>query len=122
MSTLFNLSPDQKVKVKEGFGLVPVAADTEDTIAFAGKKYAITASGILLTRNDRYGVIEYQGPKTTGFNISAKARRLQGALLLPLEAPYLPRGTTLNQTERGFLQAYLDELEDCGLGEGLDLL
>ncbi|MEK7064004.1 MAG: hypothetical protein AAB973_00140 [Patescibacteria group bacterium] len=89
MTTLFNLQPGRRVVVRQGFGLVTIA-DTEDVIAYAGKHYAITASGIVLTEIDRYGVIQRQEIKPAGsFHISAKARRLQEALLLPLEVPYL---------------------------------
>ncbi len=93
MSTLMNLQPGRVVVVKEGFGLIPVAADTEDRIAFAAKNYAITASGILLTKADYHGLASFahqQELEPPGFHISAKARRLQAALLLPIEDPYVP--------------------------------
>ena len=86
-----NLLPGRVVVVKEGFGLVPVAVDTEDTIAFAAKNYAITAMGIVLTRADYHGLASFahqQELKLPGFNISSKARRLQAALLLPLETSH----------------------------------
>ncbi|MFZ2202022.1 MAG: hypothetical protein WAV56_01355 [Microgenomates group bacterium] len=88
MSTLMNLHPGKVVVIKEGFGLVPIAVETEDTIAFATKTYAITATGILLTKSDFPGIYTYLEVKPAGFHISAKARRLQEALLLPLETPY----------------------------------
>ena len=90
MTTLFNLQPGRRVVVRQGFGLIPIADQTDDVIAFAGKHYAITATGVLLTEDDRYGVIQRQEIKPAGsFHISAKARRLQEALLLPLEVSYL---------------------------------
>lgn len=90
MTTLFNLLPGRVVIVRQGFGLIPIADRTEDTIAYAGKNYAITASGIFLTEVDSTGVFRQQEVKPAGFYVSAKARRLQEALLLPLEAPYVP--------------------------------
>jgi len=104
MDTLMNLLPGRVVVIKEGFGLIPVAVDVEDTIAFAAKKYAITASGILLTEADYRGLASFahqQELKPSGFHISTKARRLQATLLLPLEAPY--SGTILPpETVDGF--------------------
>lgn len=91
MTTLFDLKPGQDISVKKGFGLVPVAKPTSDTIAFVTETYAITATGILLTGRDAPGLHTYMEIKKPGdFHISAKARRLQEALLLPLEAPYVP--------------------------------
>lgn len=92
MSTLFNLVAGRTVKVREGFGLIPAPADTEETIAFAAKTYAITASGVVLTKADHHGVIQRQEVKPAdAFQISAKARRLQDAFLLAFEPPYRPR-------------------------------
>ena len=88
MSTLMNLQPGRIVRVGWGSGLVPIAETTEDTVAFAAKNYAITATGIVLTETDRRNVTQ-QGITPAGFYISPKARRLQEALLLPLEDPYL---------------------------------
>lgn len=88
MPTLFNLTTGRVVVVRQGFGLVPIADQTEDVIAYAGKYYAITASGIILTETDRHGVIQRQEVKPQIFYISAKARRLQEAMLMPLEIPY----------------------------------
>lgn len=88
MSTLMNLLPGRVVFVKPGFGLVPIANLTEDIIAYAGRRYAITVTGIVLTESDFLGVnkmLEVKQPAS--FHISAKARRLQEALLLPLETP-----------------------------------
>lgn len=91
MTTLFNLKPGQDISIKKGFGLVPVAELTSDTIASVTETYVITATGILLTEIDIPGLYTYMEVKKPGdFLISAKARRLQEALLLPLEAPYVP--------------------------------
>lgn len=100
MSTLFNLTTGRVVVIRQGFGLVTIADQTEDVIAYAGKYYAITVSGIVLTETDRHGVIQRQEVKPQGFYISAKARRLQEALLLPLEIPYTAEIPYLEPYER----------------------
>lgn len=90
MTTLMNLLPGRVVVIRSGSGLFPIADRTEDAIAYAGKHYAITTMGIFLTEADCLGVFLRQEIRPAGFYISAKARRLQEALLLPLEAPYVP--------------------------------
>jgi|SRR3989344_2922627 len=91
MSTFMNLRPGHEIAVKQGYGLVPTSAWTRDTVAFVAKKYAITVTGIVVTEADRDGVTAVGGKPKKKFYISAKARRLQDALALPLEAPYLGR-------------------------------
>ncbi len=91
-ATLMNLYPGRVVVIKRGFGLVPVKAITRDVIAFATETYAITASGIVLTKldTDNGGVIQQKMMLPPNkYHISAKARRTESALTLALEAPYL---------------------------------
>ncbi len=89
MPTLFDLHPGRIVLVSWGSGLVPTAETIQDTVAFATRHYAITAAGIVLTEADRSNIARRGITPPSGFRISAKARRLQEALLLPLEVPYL---------------------------------
>lgn len=90
-ATLMNLYPGRVVVIAKGFGLVPVEEITRDVIAFATESYAITASGIVLTRLDgNGGVIQLKRMLSPDkYHVSAKARATQRAFTLPLEAPYL---------------------------------
>ncbi len=84
MSTFMNLRPGHRVTIKQGYGLIPTTAWTEDVIAFSGRHYAITGSGILLTESDRDGVNVIKRRPEENLEISEKAERLQADLLLPL--------------------------------------
>ena len=77
-----------EINIKPGCGLIPITDGTTDVIAFVEQRYIITAGGIVLTEEDFRGItnLNSYSPNTP---TSAKARRLQEALLLPLEAPYL---------------------------------
>lgn len=106
MTTLFDLYPGQVVTVGWGSGLVPTAETTIEVIAFAAENYAITTTGVLLTETDRRNVTLQQETKPVGFYISAKARRLQEVLLLPLEEPYPDAEKLSRGLEDGFEPQY----------------
>lgn len=66
-------------------------ADGEYEIAYAGKRYAITTTGIFLTEADCLGVFLRQEIRPAGFYISAKARQTGGCRATILCAIYLYR-------------------------------
>ncbi len=83
MATMLKLHPGDNIRLNQGYGIPATPDLTVETIAYAGKRYLITASGVLLTENDDIGIVPW-GRALESFDITDKARQLQEALTLPI--------------------------------------